>query len=29
MIWEIGGEICWLPASVETPTEKEGNVELH
>lgn len=19
MIWKVGGEICWLPASVETP----------
>ena len=24
MIWEVGGEICWWPASIETPAHGLG-----
>lgn len=32
MIWEVGSEICWLPASTETPIMLSwimGNKALH
>ena len=29
MIWEVGGEIRRLPASIETPVNKAGLIQSH